>query len=1214
MSEAQDQKHIEETRNLSRYSVENAPISWLLVLLTVLFGVYGYQAMPKQKDPSIPVRAASVITAWPGATAHQVEQLVTRPIEETIAENSNIHPPKPTEFGIKSISLAGLSIVQVNLDESVTQPQIDFSDINLKLDELNHKLPQGAGPINFNSGFGNTAALMLTIASPLERDVIVDLRSEVVVEALERARFEYGVQGMRDRVSLVVMLPTKASISGLDRIMHVFADALETNSIGRGAQVIEGEAFIAVDVEIDGGKEALATYAKDWFGTVVGIGSYHPDAWQPVVVEDLNDLKAQLREAVGPSYTYRQLGDYADLVAQTLEGVHEVSTVLQSGLIKEQVFLVYSQERLVELGIPVDSITEALNSTNIVASGGTLSVGSNNVPVFPSGNFKSTEDIGRVVVTTEDNGAPVYLNSLGDVYSSYESPPRLLNFYTRQIEGKGWVRTPSVTLAVQMRKGEQISVFGEKVSQALEQLSDRLPEDLEMAKTSNQPRQVEENVALFVEALYEAIALVVLVAFIGFRDWRASLLLMISIPLTLAMSFGSAYLIGLDIQQVSVATLIIALGLLVDDPVVASDAIKRELVAGQPRGIAAWLGPTKLARAILFATLTNVIAYIPFVLLPGNTGDFLYSLPLMMACALISSRLVSMTFMPFLGFYILRAPVEAPPTIEERRSKGFTGWYYRVGQRAIQHRFLVLILVFILMLGGFGLGRGLKVSFFPTDVQYLFTIDVWAPLDTSVPTTAEITEHLDVLIRKTVEEAHANGTIDMGLQSISSFAGGGAPRFWQTLTPQVSQRYYGQIVVEMMDKQDTPILVPILQKVVSSELPGVWVDIKELQTNPLQYPVEIALAWKDSENSHWDGSEVELLRSLVFKLQQIIRTSPYVERARQDWYREHYSLNIDVDEDRAGMLGLSSRDVARSSQAALTGYGLSTFRDGRHNIPIVALLRPEERPQISNFGTLYVAGSKAQDGVPLSAIADVSLDLTTQLIRRQEHFPRVSVIGFPKPGFLASEVMDSIQDQLDEFESNLPPGISIIVGGEQAKATEGFGNLLEVLLISALGIFAALIFQFRNWVKPFIVLAGVPFGFAGGMTALAIMGASFSFMAFLGLVALVGVIVSHIIVLFDFIEEMHDKGEPLEQALLDAGIVRLRPVLITVGATVMALVPLAIHGGPLWKPLCYTQIGGLLVATVISLLIIPVIYSICVLDLKIIKWKGPVSKTAAEVE
>src|ERR1700751_1046363 len=263
--------------------------------------------------------------------------------------------------------------------------------------------------------------------------------------------------------------------------------------------------------------------------------------------------------------------------------------------------------------------------------------------------------------------SPVYLRDLVQISRGYQSPPQYLNYFTWADKSGAWHRSRAVTLAVQMKDGEQIGDFGRSVEARLESVKQYLPEDLIIARTSDQPLQVKENISLFMDSLYEAIALVVLVSWLGFWEWRSAVLMAICIPITLAMTFGTLYLMGEDIQQVSVATLIIALGLLVDDPVIAGDSIKRALAEGHPNVIAAWLGPTKLAMAIMYATITNIVAYLPFLMLTGSSGEFMHSLPIVMTVALVASRLVSMTSLPTLGYYLLRPEKKVEKSVEERR-------------------------------------------------------------------------------------------------------------------------------------------------------------------------------------------------------------------------------------------------------------------------------------------------------------------------------------------------------------------------------------------------------------------------------------------------------------------------------------------------------------------------------------------------------------------
>jgi multidrug efflux pump subunit AcrB len=733
-----------------------------------------------------------------------------------------------------------------------------------------------------------------------------------------------------------------------------------------------------------------------------------------------------------------------------------------------------------------------------------------------------------------------------------------------------------------------------------------MPEDLVFARTSDQPLQVEENIDLFMKSLYEAIVLVVIVALIGFWEWRSALLMALSIPITLGMTFGMMYVLGIDLQQVSIATLIIALGLLVDDPVVAGDAIKRDLALGHKPVVAAWLGPTKLATAILYATITNIVAYLPFLMIKGSTGEFLYSLPIVLTCSLVASRLVSMTFIPLLSYYLLRPKAEKP--IAERRKTGFASKYYRVGTWAINHRWKVMAGALVFLIIGGGLFTQLKTQFFPKDLSYLSYVDVWLPEDAPLSATNQAATRAEEIIREVTteysKEHSEDGKPREVLQSLTTFVGGGGPRFWFSVSPELQQLNYAQIIIQVKDKHDTSHLVSLLQRELSERVRGARIDVRQLESGKaVGLPVSIRLS----------GEDPQALRAYAEQAKTILAETSIAERVRDDWGDQSFAVHLRTDPDRANIAGLTNLDIAMASLTATSGHQVTTLREGDKQIPVVARLKMEERAQLGDLKNLYVYSSQGKQKIHLSQVATTEYGMQTEKMRARNQFRTITVAAMPAEGRLASEVMKAARPKLRELEKQLSAGYRMEIGGEEEDQVKGFKDLVLVLAISVAMIFLALVFQFKNAIKPFIVFAAVPFGMVGALAALWIMGAPFGFMAFLGVVSLVGVIVSHIIVLFDFIEEKHAEGEPLIEALLDAGIMRLRPVLITVGATVIALFPLASHGGPLWQPMCYAQIGGLSVATFITLLLVPVIYSIFVLDLKLVKWETDEPKAQHEV-
>ncbi len=555
---------------------------------------------------------------------------------------------------------------------------------------------------------------------------------------------------------------------------------------------------------------------------------------------------------------------------------------------------------------------------------------------------------------------------------------------------------------------------------------------------------------------------------------------------------------------------------------------------------------------------------------------------------------------------ILRPAKKKEPTIEERREQGFYGFYYRLSGFAIQHRWAVFAFSLCFLVLGFFMAAHLKSQFFPEDVQYWSYIDVWLPNGAPLAVTNETAKHAEQIVKRVAEEyekEHPKPGAPRLLKAVTSFVGGGGPRFWFSVSPEQQQPNYAQIVIQLNDKEATPELVKPLEAALSAEIPGAFVLVKQLQTNPVEFPVEIRIANTSDVDPKNEAEDIQTLRRLSAQVQDILRPIPGVQAVQDDWFAESPEVKLEVDSDRANLAGVTNRDVAMSTEAATDGATVTVFRQGNQQIPVVARLVPQERAKLSDLENLYVYSSQGLEKVPLRSVSRIQNELETVRIRRQEHFRTIGVHAFGQAGILSSEILKQASPKLNEFAKNMPPGYRMIIGGEQASQMDGFRNLAEVLVISLLGIYGALLLQFSNAVKPLLVLAAVPYGVVGALLALAIMGTPFGFMAFLGVASLIGVIVSHVIVLFDFIEEMHEKGEPLEQALRDAGIQRLRPVVITVGATILALFPLAAEGGPLWKPLCYAQIGGLAVATFITLLLVPVFYSIAVLDLKIVKWE-----------
>ncbi len=1191
MNHLSDDEHVARTHNIPRFFVEHHAIAWLLMVLVIAWGVFAYNIMPKLKDPKTSAREALVIVEWPGASATQVEQLLTKRIEGVIAQNDMVSE-------IRSESRPGEAMVNLTLDEFHTRDTAkEFDDIGLKLAQIGD-LPEGVGPVQYFDDYGDTATLMLTVASPPIPDAEINLRAQKVQSVIEAARLSAG--NPKDAVSIVFCIPHDIEPAGLtDTVQQLSGDLLRKQLL-LSAHVLPAPGAVLLDGISAHSDAELSAALTDFSLHRVGADELHPDIWPPVVIHDPTELQSRLRRLSPSKYSSHELDVYTDTIARSLQKVEEVTKVDRTEAAGEQVHLTFDPDRLASAHLNPFALPELFHGRNVVTAGGEINAGSQ-IEVTPHGALHSISDLQTLPLPAGKGRSPIQLKDVVSIDRGYQTPPAFLNFLTYRDRSGQWQRGRAITITVDMRPGRQIAAFAKAVNTDLEDVEKLVPSDLIIERTSDQPRQVKENVTLFTNSLWEAVGLVVLVSLVGFWNWRSAALMAASIPITLAMTLGFMAVVKIDLQQVAIASLIIALGLLIDDPVVAGDAIQRELSSGTPRATAAWLGPTKLSRAILFATVTSVLAYLPFLLLHGDIGQFIRSLPVVITCSLIASRIVSMTFVPLLGQLLLRPErgAGAPPLLSGNPQHGFASLYYGAGRWAIAHRKAVLASSLLFLLAGGLLVLRLDSSFFPYDLQYLSYADVWLPEGAAFAETRAASEQVEEIIKSVSaryaedrKRAHPGTPV---LKSLTTFVGGGGPRFWDSVSPEPPHPNYAEVLIETLDKRDTNALVPLLQAEISKKVAGARVDLRQLETGPeISAPVAIRIL----------GPDPATLLKLSAQLQGIFRADPLAARVRDDWGKDRTALSVQIDPEKAARAGVSNQDVARSLAMNTSGLPVGNLLDGDQMIPIILRQRHGERSLVSDAQSQYVYRASDGERVPLEQVASLKFTPQIALLRHYNRSRAITISCYPATGALASTVLNRARPQIDRMVRNLPAGYSLTIAGEYKEQMTGFSDLAVALGVSVLTIYLALVTQFKNIVKPLIVFAAIPFGCVGAFIALALMKEPFGFMAFLGVASLIGVIVSHIIVLFDRIEERHEEGGPLLDTLLEAGLLRLRPVFITVSATAFALVPLALHGGPLWKPLCYAEIGGLLLSGLVTLLLVPTLYAFFVLDLKWITWKA----------
>src|SRR3974390_114997 len=815
---------------------------------------------------------------------------------------------------------------------------------------------------------------MRTVASPKADDVEIAARGNSVEAAIRKARDAKPLNGKGQRITVVNSFPQSISARVVLDTEYLFQQEAQSAGIIRDAEIIQGNGFIALDGVSEADDSPIQAFTQRFISERLKRSELHPDVWEPVIIRDPKETRTTLASVAGDKYSYAELDNFSDLIGRTVQGAPEVSKVERRGVLSQTVYLDYSQDRLAAYGLRPADLSKVLSARNIIAPGGSVETGERRITLIPSGQFDTARSIGEVAVSATSAGAPVYLRDLVQISRGYQAPAQYLNYYTWRDPSGHWQRSRAITLAIYMRDRRQIARFGQSVNLKLSELRQIDPADLILAHPSDQPLQVKENISLFMRALVEAIILVVLVSLIGFWEWRLALIMALAIPITLAMTFGITYMLGIDLQQVSIASLIIALGLLVDVPVVSGDGIKRHLAEGLRRSIACWLGPTKLATAIFYATITNVIAYLPFLMLTGNTGEFLKSLPVVMTVCLLCAYFVAMTFVPFLGYYILRPPKKQEPTIEEMRQRGFYGFYNRLVGKAIKHRWAVFGASLLFLIGGGLFGSRLKTQFFPEDVQYWFYLDVWLPNDTPLSVTNDAVMRAESVVRQVIEDSPEVTTKEHRghlLKSLTTFDGGGGPRFWFSVSPEMPQTNYAQMIVEITDKEASPKLARPIQDALDKEVPGAWITVRQLQTHPADNPVELLMSGQEDVDPTKQASDIRALRQIAGQVQDIVRQANGIAVLRDDWFPDNVQQRIQIDPDRANVAGITNADVADASATAMSGAAVGIFKEGDKNIPIVARLRMEERAQLADIKNLYVYSSQTNNRVPLLSIATV---------------------------------------------------------------------------------------------------------------------------------------------------------------------------------------------------------------------------------------------------
>ena len=915
------------------------------------------------------------------------------------------------------------------------------------------------------------------------------------------------------------------------------------------------------------------------------------EAMAPIINDEFGDVFGIMLSLTGEGYDQAELKEVADNVRDRLLMLDDVAKVNIHGFAEERIFLEYSQARLADLGVSPQGLAQLLAARNIVLPGGAIRTGDERLVLEPTGNFNHIDDIRRALLPLPD-GTLVPLGSLMEVRHGYADPP-MTRYHASGVQG--------LAIAIAMREGGNILELGEQVETAIARLERELPVGIEFEVLANQPDRVEERINEFLVNLLQAVALVCLVMLL-FLGLRTGLIVASLVPSAIlaCLAFMGLFDIGLD--QVSLGALIIALGMLVDNAIVMVESIQVSAREGKTVRQAALDSARQLRFPLLTASLTTSAAFLPQFLAVSDVGEYTRSLFQVVSITLLSSWLLSLTMIPLLCVAFIRVEEkgggdranddendhkdddESRPGLAARLAERIYAGYGRLLLSLLRHRTLTLAAVGgLLALAWLGYGPLPKI-FFPQAERTIVTVELRLPFSAPIERTRAVVEEIERFLTDELaaERDEQGGWTRDGVDRWGSFIGFGGDRYIINHAPEPPSPEYAFLLLQANRWEAVDEVIERLDGWLSGRFPDLQASVKATSFGP---PVTVPLSVRLS------GDDEATLRRIAEEVRQAVVEVPGTRNVRDDWGEWIKRLRIDVDPARALRAGVTERDVALSLQTALSGMTVGTFRDGDTLVPIQLRNERGEARTPDDLEGITVMPVGGGVGVPLAQVAEVELDWGPARILRRDRFRTIAVEAELAPGVTAAGVVGELRPWLEDQQANWPDGVFFEFGGEVESSRVATASIAEKLPIGALVILLLLVVQFNSLRRPLIILATIPLSLIGVIFGLTITGSHFGIMTFLGVVSLAGIVINNAIVLIDRIDLERENGSP-QEAILEAGRRRLRPVLMSTLTTSGGLLPLWLGGGLLWAPMAIAIIFGLLAAALITLCVVPVLYSL----------------------
>ena len=893
----------------------------------------------------------------------------------------------------------------------------------------------------------------------------------------------------------------------------------------------------------------------------------------PVFNDDFGDVYGSIFALSADGFSREELRVFADTVRQRLLRVPDVAKVETFGARPEKLFIEISQKRLAQLGLDFSQVIGQIGAQNAVEGAGVLNAGSENLQVRVGGQFNSVEDLRRLPIraTNAATGAAttLRLGDIAEIRRDYQDPPQI------KVRHQG---QEVIALGVSMVKGGDILALGKALTAATAQIQAELPIGIALQQVQDQPASVQRSVGEFIGVLVEAVAIVLAVSFISLGlhtrplriDIWPGLVVAITIPLVLAITFVAMFYWGVGLHKISLGSLIIALGLLVDDAIIAVEMMVRKLEEGYDKMRAATYAYDVTAMPMLTGTLITAAGFLPIGMAKSVTGEYTFAIFAVTSAALVISWAVSVYFVPYLGAWLLhtRKQVDGDAHENELFDTPFYARFRRAVNWCVQHRWITIGLTLATFaLGLAGMGR-VQQQFFPDSSRPEILVDLWLPEGSTIQQTDDLARRFEARMMK-----------EAGMATVTTWVGSGVPRFYLPLDQIFQQPNVAQAILLPTDLKVRESLRVRLPALLAEEFPEARGRVKLLPNGPpVPYPVQFRVM----------GNDAVQVRQWADQAKEILRANASMRGVNDNWNESIKVLRLDVDQDKARALGVTSQALAQASRTILSGNTIGQYREGDKLIDIVLRQPLDERNAITDIGNAYMPTSNGR-AIPLTQVAKVGFGWEPGVVWREGRDYAVTIQGDVVEGVQGPTVTAQVWPALQKLLAKMPPGYRIEVAGAVEESSKGQGSIAAGVPVMLFLIFTLLVMQLQSFSRAVLVFLTGPLGIAGVAAALLLLNRPFGFVALLGVIALMGMIMRNSVILIDQIEQDRRLGVATWDAIVEAAVRRFRPIVLTAAAAVLAMIPLS--RSVFWGPMAVAIMGGLIVATALTLLGLPAMYA-----------------------